>query len=84
VSLILIQTIVLTLSSTLTWIGFYIGIRASPGARRVSCAGTSARRGRVAPMGYCGNPRLQPISEQSALTIVDATGNSWHTTPVIC
>ena len=32
-SLILIQTIVVTVSSTLTWIGFYIGIRALPDAR---------------------------------------------------
>jgi hypothetical protein len=32
-SLILIQTIVQTVSSTLTWLGFYVGIRALPGAR---------------------------------------------------
>jgi hypothetical protein len=32
-SLILIQTIVLALSSTLTWLGFYAGICALPGAR---------------------------------------------------
>ncbi len=32
-SLILIQTIVQAVSSTLTWIGFYIGIRALPDAR---------------------------------------------------
>jgi hypothetical protein len=32
-SLILIQTIVQAVSSTLTWLGFYIGIRALPDAR---------------------------------------------------
>ncbi len=32
-SLILIQTIVQAVSSTLAWLGFYIGIRALPGAR---------------------------------------------------
>ena len=32
-SLILIQTIVQTVNSTLTWLGFYVGIRALPGAR---------------------------------------------------
>jgi uncharacterized BrkB/YihY/UPF0761 family membrane protein len=32
-SLILIQTIVQSVSSTLTWLGFYIGIRALPDAR---------------------------------------------------
>jgi hypothetical protein len=32
-SLILIQTIVQAVSSTLTWLGFYIGIRASPDGR---------------------------------------------------
>ncbi len=32
-SLILIQTIVQAVSSTLTWLGFYVGIRASPDAR---------------------------------------------------
>jgi hypothetical protein len=32
-SLILIQTIVQAVSSTLTWLGFYVGIRALPGAR---------------------------------------------------
>jgi len=32
-SLILVQTIVQAVNSTLTWIGFYVGIRALPGAR---------------------------------------------------
>ena len=32
-SLILIQTIVQAVNSTLTWLGFYVGIRALPGAR---------------------------------------------------
>jgi hypothetical protein len=32
-SLILIQTIVQAVSSTLTWLGFYVGIRALPGAK---------------------------------------------------
>lgn len=32
-SLIIIQTIVQAVSSTLTWLGFYVGIRALPGAR---------------------------------------------------
>jgi hypothetical protein len=32
-SLILIQTIVLTVSSTLVWLGFYYGIRSLPGAK---------------------------------------------------
>ena len=32
-SLILIQSIVLAVSSTLVWLGFYVGIRALPGAR---------------------------------------------------
>jgi hypothetical protein len=33
VSLILIVTIVLAVSSTLAWVGFYVGIRAFPDAR---------------------------------------------------
>jgi len=32
-SLILVQTIVQAVNSTLSWIGFYVGIRALPGAR---------------------------------------------------
>jgi hypothetical protein len=32
-SLILIQTIVQAVSSTLAWLGFYVGIRALPDAR---------------------------------------------------
>src|SRR5262249_23493959 len=53
--LILIQTIVQTVSSTLTWVGFYVGIRALPGprARRVRWIVGSAAISAASFAGLC-------------------------------